>query len=88
MTKSEALARIFETYTEDELLIAKDEPETGVPDCTGEATNVIDLFDNGRYAAYATRERVRVAFRNAGHGVTAADAIVNARRILRQDATR
>ena len=88
MTTSEALAKIFESYTEDELLIAKDEPETDVSDCSGEATNVIDLFDHGRYAAYATRERVRLAFRNAGHGVTAADAVVNARRILKQDATR
>jgi hypothetical protein len=88
MTKSEALAKIFETYSDTELLIAKDEPETDITAGFGEATNVVDLFDDGRYAAYATRERVRQAFRNAGHGVTAADAIVNARRILKQDATR
>ena len=88
MTKSEALAKIFDAYSEDQLLTAKDEPETDITAYFGEATNVVDLFDDGRYATYATRERVRQAFRNAGHGVTAADAIDNARRILKQDATR
>ena len=28
MTKSEALAKIYETYSEDQLLDAKDEPDT------------------------------------------------------------
>jgi len=81
MTKSEALARIYERYSEDELLDAKDEPEyDATTEFTG-AANIVALFDD---FAHTTRNRVHRAFREAGHGKTAADAIANARRIFRR----
>jgi hypothetical protein len=85
MTNSQALARVFESYTEDELLNAKDEPDTEIAErFTGTGT-VVTLFGDD---AHATRRRVKAAFVDAGHGKTPAAALTNARRIFRQDEAR
>ena len=88
MTQSQAIARIHETYTEDELRNAKDEPEHDTAFAYGATATVVTLFDDDKYFAHTTRNRLRRAFRDAGHGASPADAIANARRVLRQDETR
>lgn len=81
MTKSEALARVYERYSEEELRNAKDEPEHDAATGFTGRSNVVALFDD---LGHATRKRVKSAFHKAGHGKTPADAIANARRIFRQ----
>jgi hypothetical protein len=88
MTNSQAIARIYETYTEDELRDAKDEPDYGIEIAYAAMADVVALFDDDKCIAHATRNRVRRAFQNTGHGVGPADAIANARRILKQDDAR
>ena len=81
MTSSEAQAKIFETYSEEELFNAKDEPDTGT--FTGSAT-VTTLYGTKRHA---TRRRVKRAFHDAGHGKKPFDALANARHVLGLDKT-
>lgn len=83
MTKSKALAKILESYTEEELRDAKDEPDTR----TWTAT-VHTLHSGEDDAASTTRRHVKRAFHTAGHGRHPAEALANARRIFRQDETR
>jgi len=83
MTKSEALAKILETYTEEELRGAKDEPDTVVDYTGARSATVTTLYGEQEYAARATRRKVKRAFHAAGHGKRPADALTNARRVLR-----
>lgn len=84
MTKAEALAYILETYSEEELRNAKDEPDTITVDATPSAT-VVTLHGDEHRARNATRRHVKAGFQRTGHGRTPADAQANARRIFRQD---
>jgi len=88
MTKSHALTRIRETYTEDELLNGKDEPDTAIATHLIGSAKIFTLYDNGGPTGHATRIRVKQAFYDAGHGKSSAKAIANARRIFRQDEAR
>ena len=88
MTKSHALTRTYETYTEDELVNAKDEPDTAIATHISGSAKIFTLYDNGGPTGYATRIRVRQAFYDAGHGKSPAEAIANARRIFRQNEAR
>ena len=81
MTRSEAQAKTFETYSEQEFFNAKDEPDTGT--FTGSAT-VTTLYGTKRHA---TRRRVKRAFHDAGHGKEPIDALANARHVLGLDKT-
>jgi hypothetical protein len=85
MTKSHALTRNYETYTEDELLNAKDEPDTAIATHFNGSAKIFTLYDNDGPSGYATRIRVKQAFYDAGHGSTPAQAIANARRIFRRN---
>ncbi|NCF30103.1 MAG: hypothetical protein GWP69_22235 [Gammaproteobacteria bacterium] len=88
MTKSHALTRIHETYTEDELLNGKDELDTAIATHLIGSAKIFTLYDNGGPTGHATRIRVKQAFYDAGHGKSSAKAIANARRIFRQDEAR
>lgn len=83
MTKSEAIARIYESYSEDEILNARDEPETRTNERS--AATVLRLFGDETREADATRRRVKRAFHDAGHGSNPAEALANARRIFKRD---
>ena len=85
MTKSEALAKILESYTEEELFGAKDEPDTSV--ASTRSATVVEFHGGERHAANTIRRHVKRAFHAAGHGQTPANAIANARRIFKQDET-
>lgn len=85
MTKSEARAKIMETYTEEELRGAKDEPDTVANDTGPRSATVTTLYGGHEYAARVTRRKVKRAFHAAGHGKRPADALINARRVLRVD---
>ncbi len=84
MTKAQALAFILETYSEEELRNAKDEPDTIRVETTPSAT-VVTLYGSEQRARNATRRHVKAGFRSAGHGHGPAESIANARRIFRQD---
>lgn len=85
MTSAEAIARIYETYTAEELRDARDEPEIGVIERYSGRQALVVLFGDDPHGTNATRRRVRRAFHKAGHGRSPAEALANARRILRQD---
>ena len=85
MTRAQALASIYERYTEDELLHAKDEPDTDFARGFVETASVITLFRDAGEDSHATRQRVKTAFADAGHGRSPCEALANARRIFRQD---
>ena len=88
MTESQAIARIYQTYSEEELRNAKDEPEHDTVSVYGTTAKIVMLFDDDKHFAHSTRNRLRRAFQDAGHGASPADAMTNARRILKQDETR
>ena len=68
MTKPDALARIYETYTENELLNAKDEPDTDVVErFTGSAT-VATPHSGGEHGPHTVWRRIKRAFLDASHG--------------------
>ena len=54
MTKSHALTRIHETYTEDELLNGKDEPDTAIATHLIGSAKIFTLYDNGGPTGHAT----------------------------------
>lgn len=88
MTNTQALARIYETYTEEELRIARDEPDTGVAErFTGRAALTF-LFGDDPQGTNATRRRVKRGFASTGHGMSSKAALANARRIFRRDTRR
>lgn len=86
MTKTEALARILESYTEEELRYTKDEPDS--TEGTTWTATVHTLHAGEERAANTTRRHVKRAFHAAGHGTNPAEALANARRIFRQDEAR
>ena len=88
MTESQAIARIFATYSEEELRNAKDEPEHDTVSSYGATAKIVMLFDDDKFFAHSTRNRLRKAFQDAGHGASPVDAIANARRILKQTEAR
>jgi hypothetical protein len=82
MTQSEALAKILESYTEEELRHTKDEPNTIVDDAGSRIAAVTTLYSGPNHTARITRRKVKRAFHEAGHGKPAADALANAKRVL------
>lgn len=87
MTKSETLARILETYSEEEIYYAKDEPDTTITAPRGRSATIVTFYGSEEHAANATRRRVKRAFHDAGHGQDESEAIANARRVFRHGET-
>ena len=85
MSSAEAIARIYETYTEQQLRDAKDEPDTGVIQRYSGHQALVVLFGDDPQGTNATRRRVRRAFEKAGHARAPAQALANARRIFKRD---
>ncbi len=85
MTTSDALARIFETYIEDERLNAKDEPDTEIAVHVDAIASVFSIYGSGKAPSSATKNRVKQAFHKVGHGSSATVAIANARRMFNRD---
>lgn len=85
MTMTDAVARIFETYTEEELLNAKDEPDTEIATHVDAIANVFSIYGSGKAPSSATKSRIKEAFHKVGHGSSATAAIANARRIFNRD---
>ncbi len=85
MTMTDAVARIFETYTEEELLNAKDEPDTEIAAHVDAIANVFSIYGSGTTSTSAGKDRVKQAFHKVGHGSSATAAIANARRIFNRD---
>jgi hypothetical protein len=88
MTKSEALSKVYETYSEDELLSARDELDTRVNERFSATATILTLFGDEARNARTTHRRVKRAFHGASHGASPAEALANARRILKQDEIR
>ena len=85
MTMTDALARIFDTYTEEELLNAKDEPDTEIATHVDAIANVFSIYGSGKVPSSATKNRVKEAFHKAGHGSSATVAMANARRMFNRN---
>ena len=85
MTMTDALARIFETYTEEELVNAKDEPDTEIAAHVDAIANVFSIYGSGKAPSSATKNRIKQAFHKVGHGSSATVAIANARRMFNRD---
>jgi len=85
MTISQALSRIYETYSEDELLNAKDEPDYEIIERFSGRPALLVLFGDDPHGTNAIRRRAKRAFQRIGHGCAPAEALANARRILKQD---
>jgi len=85
MTMTDALARIFDTYTEEELLNAKDEPDTEIATHVDAIANVFSIYGSGKVPSSRSKNPVKEAFHKVGHGRSAALAIANARRMFNRD---
>lgn len=85
MSGTEAVAKIYETYTADELRDAKDEPDSEVVERFSGRAALVVLFGEDAHGTNTTRRRVKRAFQRAGHGRSPADALANARRVLGLD---
>lgn len=85
MSRTEATARIFETYSEDQLRDAKDEPDNEAIERFSGRQALVVLFGDDAHGTNATRRRVKRAFQRLGHGRSPAEALANARWVLGLD---
>ena len=85
MYGTEAIARIYETYSADELRDAKDEPDSETIERFSGRAALVVLFGDDAHGTNATRRRVKRAFQRAGHGRSPGEALATARRTLGLD---